>query len=46
MTRFRSVSYAAYWVIEKQEFFEQRATAAQVVRDDAIAPGEAVLQHR
>lgn len=33
------------WVIEKREFFEQRATAAQMVRDEAIAPREAVRQH-
>jgi Large polyvalent protein-associated domain 7 len=37
--------YRNRWVIEKQEFFEQRATAAQVVRDEAIAPREAVRQH-
>jgi hypothetical protein len=33
------------WVIEKREFFEKRARAAQVVRDPAIAPREAVRQH-
>lgn len=33
------------WMIEKQEFFEQRATAAEVVRNDAIGPRDAVRQH-
>ena len=37
--------YRNRWVIEKREFFEQRATAAQLVRDEAIAPREAVRQH-
>jgi putative DNA primase/helicase len=37
--------YRNRWVIEKREFFEQRATVAQVVRDEAIAPREAVRQH-
>jgi hypothetical protein len=37
--------YRNRWVIEKREFFEQRATAAQVVRDEAIGPREAVRQH-
>jgi hypothetical protein len=37
--------YRNRWVIEKREFFEQRATAAQVVRNDAIGPREAVSQH-
>jgi hypothetical protein len=33
------------WVIEKQEFFEQRAAAAQIVRNEAVGPREAVRQH-
>jgi hypothetical protein len=37
--------YRNRWVIEKREFFEQRATAAQVVRNDAIGPREAVSRH-
>jgi putative DNA primase/helicase len=37
--------YRNRWVIEKREFFEQRATAAQVVRDEAIGPRDAVRQH-
>jgi Large polyvalent protein-associated domain 7 len=37
--------YRNRWVIEKREFFEQRATAAQLIRDEAIAPREAVRQH-
>jgi len=32
-------------VIEKREFFEQRAAAAQVVRDESVAPQAAVRQH-
>jgi len=37
--------YRNRWVIEKREFFEQRATAAQVVRNDAIGPRAAVSRH-
>jgi hypothetical protein len=37
--------YRNRWVIEKREFFEQRATAARVVRDEAMGPREAVRQH-
>ncbi len=33
------------WVLEKQEFFEQRAAAAQVVRNESIAARDAVRQH-
>jgi hypothetical protein len=33
------------WVIEKQEFFEQRAATAKALRDEAIGPREAVLKH-
>ena len=33
------------WVIEKQEFFEQRAATAKALRDEAIGPREAVRQH-
>jgi conjugative element/phage-associated large polyvalent protein len=33
------------WLIEKREFFEQRAAAAQIVRDQTIGPQEAVRKH-
>jgi hypothetical protein len=33
------------WVIEKESFFEARTAAAQIVRDEAIEPREAVRQH-
>ncbi len=33
------------WVIEKQSFFEARTAAAQIVRDEAIGPRDAVRQH-
>lgn len=33
------------WVIEKESFFEARAAAAQVVRDVAVGPREAVREH-
>ena len=33
------------WVIEKQSFFEARAAAAQIVRDEGIAAREAVREH-
>ena len=32
-------------VIEKREFFEERAEAARIVRDDTIKPREAVREH-
>jgi hypothetical protein len=32
-------------VIEKKEFFELRAAAAQIVRDEAVGPRDAVRQH-
>jgi hypothetical protein len=38
-------AYRNRWVIEKREFFEQRAAAAQVVRDEGVAPQAAVRQH-
>jgi conjugative element/phage-associated large polyvalent protein len=37
--------YRNRWVMEKREFFEQRAAAAQVVRDESVAPQAAVRQH-
>ena len=37
--------YRNRWVIEKREFFEQRTTAARVVRDEAIGPREGVRQY-
>jgi hypothetical protein len=37
--------YRNRWVIEKREFFEQRAAAAQVVRDESVASQAAVRQH-
>jgi Large polyvalent protein-associated domain 7 len=33
------------WVLEKREFFEQRAAAAHVVRDESVGPQAAVRQH-
>jgi hypothetical protein len=33
------------WVLEKREFFTERAKAAQMVLDPAIGPPEAVRQH-
>jgi hypothetical protein len=33
------------WVIEKQSFFEGRAEAAQIVRDEGIAAREALREH-
>jgi hypothetical protein len=33
------------WVIEKESFFEARTAAAEVVRNAAIQPREAVRQH-
>jgi hypothetical protein len=38
-------AYRNRWVLEKREFFEQRAAAAQIVRDEAIGPQEAVRKH-
>jgi hypothetical protein len=37
-------AYRNRWVIERKEFFEQRATAAQIVRDEAVGPREAVRE--
>jgi len=33
------------WVLETQTFFDERAAAAQVVRDGTVEPREAVRQH-
>jgi putative DNA primase/helicase len=33
------------WVIEKQEFFEQRAATAKDLRDETVGPREAVRKH-
>lgn len=38
-------AYRNRWVIEKREFFEQRATAAQVIRDASIRPQDGVREH-
>ena len=38
-------TYRNRWVIEKREFFEQRAAAANIVRNDTISPREAVREH-
>jgi hypothetical protein len=38
-------TYRNRWVLEKRDFFEQRAAAALLVRDAAIGPREAVRQH-
>jgi putative DNA primase/helicase len=46
--QFRSKNVEAFrnrWFIEKQSFFEVRAAAAQIVRDDGIAAREAVREH-
>jgi hypothetical protein len=37
--------YRNRWVIEKREFFEERAEAAHIVRDETIKPREAVREH-
>ena len=37
--------YRNRWVIEKQSFFEARVATAEVVRNGAIGPREAVRQH-
>jgi hypothetical protein len=37
--------YRNRWVIEQSEFFEERAAAARLVRDEAIKPREAVWKH-
>lgn len=34
------------WVIEKESFFEARAAAAQVFRDETVGPREAVRQRQ
>ena len=38
-------TYRNRWVLEKRAFFEQRAAVAQLVRDAAIGPREAVRQY-
>jgi hypothetical protein len=38
-------TYRNRWVLERREFFERRAAAAQIVRDESIEPREAVRQH-
>jgi hypothetical protein len=38
-------TYRNRWVIERREFFEQRAAAASVLRDETVAPRRAVRQH-
>jgi len=46
--QFRSKNVEVFrnrWVIEKQTFFEGRAAAAQVVRDETLGPREAVREH-
>jgi putative DNA primase/helicase len=46
--QFRSKNVKVFrntWVVEKQNFFEARAAAAQVVRDEGIAAREAVREH-
>jgi putative DNA primase/helicase len=46
--QFRSKNVEVFrnrWVLEKQSFFEARAAAAQLVRDETVGPREAVLQH-
>ena len=46
--QFRSKNVEVFrnrWVIEKKTFFEGRAAAAQVVRDETLGPREAVREH-
>jgi putative DNA primase/helicase len=46
--QFRSKNVEVFrnrWAIEKQSFFEARAAAAQIVRDEGIAAREAVREH-
>lgn len=38
-------AYRNRWAIEKREFFEHRAAAAQIVRDETLGPPAAVRQH-
>jgi putative DNA primase/helicase len=38
-------TYRNLWAIEKKEFFDQRAAAAGVVRDQQVEPKEAVRRH-
>ena len=38
-------AYRNRWVIEKKEFFEHRAAAAQVLRDEAVGARDAVREH-
>ncbi len=38
-------TYRNRWVLEKREFFEQRAAAARMVRDEATRVQDAVPQH-
>ena len=38
-------AYRTHWVIEKKEFFERRASTAEIVRNDLIGPCDAVRQH-
>jgi len=38
-------AYRNRWVIEKRDFFEARAAAAQLVRDEGIEAREAVREH-
>jgi putative DNA primase/helicase len=38
-------TYRNRWVLEKIEFFNQRAEAARVVREDSIEPRQAVRRH-
>jgi hypothetical protein len=38
-------TYRNRWVIEKREFLEARAAAAQMVRDESIEPRHAVREH-
>lgn len=38
-------AYRNRWVIEKREFFEKRAAAADIVRDVSVGPRDAVRYH-
>jgi len=38
-------AYRNRWVIEKREYFENRAAAAEILRDETIEPRQAVREH-
>ena len=38
-------AYRNRWVIEKREFFEERAVAARIVQDETVSARDAVRRH-